>query len=119
MSVGDPGPYGNEDGDVWVPRTVSYLEARKVAKSWGFYDSDAHGERLTYVGKSTGRLLGFTLDCRCDEVCERMLSCADCDHDHDGLAGCYRSDEGCGCVDFREREDVCRVPAWHFRLVER
>ena len=94
---GDPGPYGNGEGDVWVPRTVPYLEARHVAREWGFYEGDR--DRLVYIGKENADLLGFTRDCFCDEVCE------DAPRDEYG--------ETTG------EPGPCRVPAWHFELGER
>jgi len=81
----------NDDGDVWVPRSVPWREARAVAsevpvESW---------QRLRYLGKDEADLLGFTRDCRCDEVCEAR----------------YVDDEPTGAT-------PCRVPAWHFAVVE-
>ena len=73
--TGDFGPYQNDDGDVWVPRTVPYLEARKVAKT-GFYDETT--DRLTYLGKADARLLGFTRGCQCEDVCEAVAECDPC-----------------------------------------
>ena len=51
---------------MWVPRTVPYLEARKVAKT-GYYDG--YRERLVYIGKADADLLGFARDCQCEERC--------------------------------------------------
>lgn len=83
----------NEDGDVWVPRTVPYLKAREVARvALSSYDA-----RLKYVGKTDTYLLGFTRDCPCEEVCERRWS---------------------GEEDRTDEDTACRVPAWHFREVE-
>ena len=66
--VGDPGPYTNDDGDVWVPRTVPYPEARRVAReAQGWFD------RLVYIGKGDADLLGFTMSCLCEEYCERRF----------------------------------------------
>jgi len=90
---GDEGPYMNDSGDVWVPRTVPYLRARQVAKSGPEIDSWC---KLVYVGKSDAELLGFSRDCRCDEVCEA-----------------FHTDDG------ETDDDRCRVPAWHFRIEER
>lgn len=89
---GDPGPYMNDDGDVWVPRTVPYLEARRLAKAETPYSDD----RLEYVGKEDTDLFGFTRDCYCEDYC---------------LAR-YVDDEPTG-------ETPCRVPAWRFRVVDR
>lgn len=117
MSRGDTGPYQNDDGDVWVPRTVPYLEARRIAKS-GFYEGDR--DRLVYIGKARANLLGFSRDCRCDETCEMELACATCGHHHEAMSPCYRESKGCACVTFDAGNDgICRVPAWHFRLEER
>lgn len=114
---GDTGPYINDDGDVWVPRTVPYLEARSIAKSGG-YEEDR--DRLVYIGKSQSSLLGFARDCRCDEVCELEMYCAACDHDHEAMSPCYRDNEGCTCVTFDPGNDgCCKVAAWHFRLEEK
>ncbi len=90
--VGDEGPYINDQGDVWVPRTIPYLEARRVARTGDYYVQG----RLVYLGKSDADLLGFTRQCRCDEVCQDA----------------YVDDEPTG-------DHPCRVPAWHFRLEER
>jgi hypothetical protein len=115
MSVGDPGPYMNESGDIWVPRTVPYLDARKIAG-----EAVEWGQVLTYVGKVEAGLLGFTRDCRCDETCEREQLCAACGHDHEGLNPCYRDVEGCTCPTFDAgNKGCCLAPAWHFRADER
>lgn len=87
------GPYMNDDGDVWVPRTVPYLEARRIARS-GVVEYDY---RLRYEGKSDTFLLGFTRDCWCEDYC----------------AG-GEPDEFGDSVPVPE----CRVPAWHFRIIE-
>jgi hypothetical protein len=94
---GDPGPYLNEDGGVWVPRTVPYLEARRLAGNERDLD-----DRLVYVGKVEALLIGFARECPCEEVCERR----------------YAEDETTGdVVDSGDRE--CYVPAWAFGLVQR
>lgn len=97
--IGDPGPYMNDDGDVWVPRTVPYLEARRIAKS-GYYDG--YRDRLVYRGKADALLLGFARDCHCEEVCERE----------------YRWDEE-KAEEVETGDVACTVPAWHFEVVER
>lgn len=89
---GDTGPYMNEEGDVWVPRTVPYLEARGIART-----ATEYGQRLRYVGKEDAELLGFSRDCRCDGVCEA-------DRNEDGE---------------RIGDEPCSVPAWHFTLYDR
>ncbi len=92
--IGDTGPYMNDEGDIWVPRTVPYLEAREIAKE-GF---DSEYYRLVYVGKDEADLLGFTRDCRCEEQCHG------------------------GPVDrFGDSTPLpeCRVPAWHFAVGDR
>lgn len=92
MSVGDPGPYVELDGpNVWVPRTVPYLRAREIAKQ-----AMEYGDRLTYVGAEDAEMLGFTRDCRCDEVCEAR-------YDEDGEP---------------TDDEPCVAPAWHFRFEE-
>lgn len=110
--IGHPGPYLNDDGDVWVPRTVPYLEARRLAKT-GYFE---YGDRLVYIGKSGARLLGFSRACRCDEVCELVEQCAACEHGHRDLTnGCWV--ENCACPTFDSgNRDACEVPAWHFRV---
>jgi len=114
-AVGGDGPYLNESGDIWVPRTLPYLEARRVART-GMSEWD---DRLRYVGKSDAQMLGFTRDCQCDETCELEQRCAACDHDHDGLSPCYRDVEGCACPTFDTgNEGCCLAPAWHFRSEE-
>jgi hypothetical protein len=94
--IGDTGPYQNDDGDVWVPRTVPYLEARHIARS-GSYDDGR--DRLVYVGKSDADLLGFVRACQCEEQC---------------YGGPVTEEYG-----EPEPDPACRVPAWHFRLEER
>ena len=90
--TGDPGPYVDPNGPlVWVPRTVPYLKARRIAGDGGQY-----GESLHYLGKEDAYLLGFTIDCRCEETCKRR----------------FVDDEDTG-------DETCRVPAWKFELVER
>jgi hypothetical protein len=96
---GDVGPYLNDDGDIWVPRTVPYLEAHREAKSI----VDMWTDRLVYVGKSDDFLLGFTHDCFCEDYCERARRC----------------DETTGWQEVESGDTSCRVPAWHFRSVER
>jgi hypothetical protein len=96
--TGDVGPYMNDDGDIWVPRTVPYLEARRIA---AVAKSD-YDDKLVYRGKSDALLLGFARDCQCDEECE--------------LA--YRWDDETG-DEVPTGDDTCRVPAWHFESVER
>lgn len=91
--TGDEGPYMAMDGpQVWVPRTVPYLRARQVARTADF---EQYGQRLRYVGKDDADLLGFTRDCRCEEVCEAA----------------YVDDEPTD-------EHPCRVPAWKFEVIE-
>ena len=102
---GDPGPYTNDDGDVWVPRTVPWRQARGVASE---VPVESY-QRLRYIGKSDADLLGFTRDCSCDEVCEMANRCRTCGADQ----------VECGCdVSDPEDWDICRVPAWHFEIVE-
>lgn len=85
---GDVGPYIQVDGPrVYVPRIVSYLEARRIAQGANQDDS-----RLAYDGKADRELLGFTVECPCDEVCERRVETGD---------------------------TTCIVPVWQFTLVER
>jgi hypothetical protein len=89
VSVGDPGPYMQMDGPlVWVPRTVPYLEARRIAQ-----EANQNDDRLVYRGKEDADLLGFTRSCFCEEVCEAR----------------YRDDEDTG-------DRACKVPAWKFEL---
>ncbi len=93
--IGEVGPYTNEEGDIWVPRIVSYLKARAIA-------ADAIGDpwlKLVYVGKSDATLYGFTNDCSCD-------------------SGCVLED-GEADLEGPSREGECIVPAWHFRQEER
>ena len=93
MSVGDEGPYiSTTDDDVWVPRTVPYLRARMIAAEAITY----WPSKLVYEGKSDATLYGFSRDCACDEGCEA-------DSEEGG------PDEGMA---------PCRVPVWHFRIVE-
>ena len=92
---GDEGPYINDDGDVWVPRTVPYLEARKVARG-GYYEFGR--DRLVYIGKEDSYLLGFTRDCGCEETC---------------YGGPVNEE-----WDQPDPDPACKVPAWHFRLEE-
>ena len=104
--IGDEGPYMEMDGpSIWVPRTVPYLEARRVARS-GIQE---YGDRLVYVGKEDADLLGFSRDCRCDEHCELANRCRIC----------HLDEVECGCATPDPEDwDICRVPAWHFRAVE-
>jgi hypothetical protein len=93
---GDAGPYIETDGPgIWVPRTVPYLEARRIARTGMDYD-----DRLVYRGKVDGLLLGFARDCLCEEVCELL----------------ERDEYGDRTVNV---ETPCRVPAWAFEAVER
>lgn len=88
---GDEGPYINDQGDVWVPRTVPYLEARKIAKTG---DGAYYGQRFRYIGKDDAELVGFTRDCDCEEVCS-----------------------GGPVVEWDATAlPECTVPAWHFRI---
>lgn len=96
---GDVGPYLNEEGDIWVPRTVPYLEARRLARSGMEYSAD----RLAYVGKENAYLTGFARDCDCDEGC---------------AGGTWDEDDAQG-EDWGAPLAECNVPAWHFRSVER
>ena len=91
--IGDAGPYINDDGDVWVPRTVPYLEARRLAR----LEMDDFNQRLVYRGKVEVDLFGFTRDCYCEDYC---------------LARYDEYDEPTG-------EVPCRVPAWYFEKVDR
>jgi len=104
--IGDEGPYMEMDGPrVWVPRTVPYLAARRVAQA-----ANQNDDRLVYLGKTEADLLGFSRDCLCDETCEMANRCRTC-----GVGESW-----CGCdVPVLEDWDVCRVPAWSFELVER
>ena len=78
---------------VWVPRTVPYLDARRVAQA-----ANQNGDRLRYLGKRDALLLGFTHDCLCEEVCQRA----------------YKDD-----LDYEPTGDrTCYVPSWAFELVE-
>lgn len=90
--TGDRGPYVEIDGPkVWVPRTVPYREAWRVARE----AVTEYGQHVAYRGKGDASLLGFARDCRCDEVCERR----------------WGNEEDTG-----DRE--CEVPAWCFEIVE-
>lgn len=92
--IGDPGPYVSlNDCDIWVPRTVPYLEARRIAREAIQDDS-----RLVYIGKTEATLLGFSRACLCEEMCHFEIEDRD---DYDPAA-----------------RDTCRVPAWHFRQEE-
>lgn len=92
---GDPGPYLNDAGDRWVPRTVPFREAREVAR----VEVEAPFQRLRYVGKAEGIVLvGFARECDCEEWC------------YGGPVG----EDGDPGV-----HPDCRVPAWHFRVEER
>jgi len=92
--TGDIGPYVELDGPlVYVPRTVPYLRARRVAQ-----EVNQDYSRLVYCGKADVLLIGFGRDCECEEVCEAGL---DADGEPTDEAGCSR------------------VPAWKFELVER
>lgn len=90
---GDPGPYVNDDGDIWVPRTVPYLKARHVARETEIYP----GQRLVYVGKDNAYLMGFARDCECEGRCSGGPATA---------------------FDDRDPAPECRVLAWHFQIVE-
>lgn len=93
--IGDPGPYIEIDGPgVWVPRTVPWRKAWDVARE----AIQEWGDVLRYRGKEDATLNGFTLDCRCEEVCERTL-----DENGEPNGG----------------DGPCKVPAWHFEIVER
>ena len=103
--TGDEGPYVQMDGPlVWVPRTVPYLRARRVAQT-----ANQDNARLVYRGKVDADLLGFSRDCQCDETCEMANRCRTC--------GANQSWCECLAADY-EDWDVCRVPAWKFELVE-
>lgn len=105
--TGDPGPYMNDDGDYWVPRTVPYLEARRIARSCAEVDGWC---KFVYLGKSDSNLLGFTRDCLCDEDCELSNRCR----------VCHLAEWECECEEpDLEDWDICLVPAWHFAVVER
>lgn len=94
--IGDEGPYVQIDGPgVWVPRTVPYLRARRVAADAGI----ERWQRLRYVGKADAELLGFSRECRCEEVCELRP----------------RDEYGELTADL---STPCRVPAWAFEVVE-
>ena len=88
---GSPGPYMNEDGDIWIPRTVPWKDARAVA-SQAIQESDFV---LRYIGKENATLFGFARGCDCEEECRLTDTEAD---DFDPAI-----------------EDACIVPAWHFR----
>lgn len=104
--IGDPGPYVQLDGPaVWVPRTVPYREARQIAQN----ANQEYGQRLRYCGKVDAELLGFSRDCRCDEVCEMANRCRKCE----------QSESWCECEEpDLEDWDICTVPAWKFEIVE-
>lgn len=90
---GDRGPYVEIAGPlVWVPRTVPHREAWSVARE-AVQEFD---QCLRYRGKVNAALLGFAVDCRCEEVCERR----------------WRDEEDTG-------DRTCDVPAWKFEIVER
>jgi hypothetical protein len=91
VAVGDPGPYMNDEGGVWVPRTVPYLQARKVAAE-AIQD---YGNRLRYIGKVDATLFGFTRDCQCEEACALR----------------WPDDEDTGDLS-------CQVPSWEFEVYE-
>lgn len=94
---GDVGPYIEMDGPlVWVPRTVPYLEARRIAKE----SENMPWDRLVYRGKEDAELLGFARDCPCDERCEQR----------------YREEDD---LTYTEIDRTCVVPAWKFEWVER
>ena len=95
--IGEPGPYMDDEGSVWVPRTVPWREVRCLARTG--IDHLYANQRFVYVGKTDATLLGFTRDCPCEEVCE------DAPRDEYG--------EPTG------EPGPCRVPAWHFRIEER
>lgn len=96
---GNVGPYVQIDGPgIWVPRTVPYLEPRRVAA-----DAAQGGERLRYLGKVEAKLLGFVAGCHCDEECERVTRC----------------DETTGWDEVDTGDRSCYVPAWAFELVAR
>lgn len=107
MAQGDPGPYVDDEGNVWVPRTVPWSRARAVAREavtqWG--------DKLVYEGKEDGTLFGFSPNCPgdCEERCERANRCRVCGLDEFECA--------CEVVD-KEDWDVCQVPVWSFRIVE-
>lgn len=92
--TGYVGPYVSIDGpDVWVPRVVPYLEARRIAQ-----EANQDGDRLVYQGKGDAELVGFARDCMCEEIC------------YGGPKDEY-GDPG--------PDPECTVPAWHFTLEER
>ena len=105
--IGDPGPYMDDDGGVWVPRTVSYLEARRVAREAMQYQ-DREDDKLVYRGKINATMFGFRRDCCCEDHCTLANRCRSC-----GLA-----DGECDHID-PEDWDGCRAPAWAFEIVER
>lgn len=109
MSVGDPGPYMDDEGGVWVPRTVPYLKARHIAKEAAYY-RDSGDDRLVYDGKVNATMFGFVRDCWCEDGCEAANRCRTCHAD--------QSECECATPDL-EDFDVCMAPAWAFRLVER
>lgn len=83
----------NDEGNVWVPRTVPYRDARWVAANVGI----EYGQRLKYIGKDDAELVGFARDCNCDEWCSGGAV------DEDGDATSLPE---------------CTVPAWRFQVVE-
>ena len=99
--TGDPGPYMDDEGGVWVSRTVPYLRARVLARDAMVYQ-DRSDDRLVYQGKAEDvELVGFTRDCPCEERCEAR----------------YEDDEDTG--EAIEVDRTCLVPAWAFQIVER
>lgn len=59
------GPFINEEGDIWVPASVSFRVARAEARSV------AMAERLAYLGKETVPLTPHEYGCECDPSCYR------------------------------------------------
>lgn len=82
---------------VWVPRKVPWKRARSVAGD-ALWQND-YGNRLRYIGKTDAELLGFSRDCRCEEVCELRAR----DEYGDLVPG---------------GDKPCNVPAWAFEVVE-
>lgn len=96
---GDEGPYVQMDGPgVWVPRTVSYLKARQIAKE-AIQD---YGDRIRYLGKVNATMFRFVRDCDCDEQCE--LAAREWNE----------PDE----PEPPEGYDACEAPAWAFEIYE-
>ena len=87
----------NDNGSVWVPRTIPWREARPLALTG--IDHLYADQRLVYIGKSEAELLGFAKDCRCDEVCEAAP----------------RDEYG----ERTGERGPCWVPAWLFQVAER